>query len=214
MAGTTAGEHVQVIVLLVDRDFPADDRDGIAAAATASAASYRASVDDPVWDVWLGEAMAKSVRRADAKTFRKVQEQVPGSTLVMVGDAAAVAFPPMPNNALPKTLSRLQVSGTTLPRHDAAPVSAAGTVDVLLNADLDMSTGKAAAQAAHAFLLWSASALDDVTATPRIRFVPADEVAVAATEHGDAAVIEDAGRTEIAPGSLTAVAFRRTGGAR
>jgi peptidyl-tRNA hydrolase len=213
MAGTTAGEHVQVIVLLVDRDSPADDRDGIAAAATAAAAAYRASGDDPVWDVWLGEAMAKSVRRADAKTFRKVQEQVPGSTLVVVGDAAAVAFPPMPNDALPKVLSRLQVSGTTLPRHDAAPASAAGSVDVLISEDLNMSTGKAAAQAAHAFLLWVGSALDDVTATPRVRFVAADDLVRAATTHGDAAVIEDAGRTEIAPGSLTAVAFRRTDGA-
>jgi len=209
MAGTTVGEHVQVIVLLVDRESPADDRDGIAAAANAAAAAFDASREDPVWQAWFDEAMAKSVRRADVKTFRKLQSQFAGTVTTSVGFGEALAFPPMPNDALPKQLSRLQVSGTTLPRLDAVPATEGGTVEVLLNADLDMSTGKAAAQAAHAFVLWTA-AQNFERRSPHVRFVPAATLASAAASRDDAVVIEDAGRTEIAPGSLTAVAFRRT----
>lgn len=206
MAGTTPGEMTQVIVLLVDRENPSDDREGIAAVAYAAARAHWATPDDPAWRVWMEEAMAKTVRRADAKTFEKLLRDFGDEAFHdQVGDAEALAFVPQPNDTLPKVIKRLQVSGTNLPRLDIVPESDDSVVEVLLNADLHMSTGKAAAQAAHAFVIrgWSPQLVDGA---PRIRFAPAAELERAATEMSGN-VIEDAGRTEIEPGSMTAVAY-------
>ncbi|WIB65351.1 peptidyl-tRNA hydrolase [Curtobacterium sp. MCBD17_040] len=197
---------MQVIVMLVDRDDPCDDRDGIAAVAAAAAAAFRAGAENPVWQEWFGEAMAKSVRRADVKMFGRVREQFPDAAHVRVGAAEALAFPPIPNDALPKLLSRLQVSGTVLPRLDAAPASDGSSAVVLLNADLDMSTGKAAAQAAHAFVLWVGETAGALPAVPSVQFASKATLEQAVLTFSDAALVVDAGRTEVAPDSLTAVA--------
>jgi hypothetical protein len=202
-------EHVQPIVLLVDRENPAPAVDGISAVAGASAISFRArDVNDPAWVEWLSGPFAKSVRRADAKTFRKVITELGDLSPVIyeVGDARAAAFPPMPTDQLPKLLSKLQVSNTHLPDKDsAAPAFGARTPTIWLNADLDMSTGKAAAQAAHAAMLWLIQMPDAPVNAPLVVFRP-QTILEGVAEDFPAAVIRDAGRTEIAPNSLTAVA--------
>jgi peptidyl-tRNA hydrolase len=210
----TEFELIQPIVLLVDRDNPSPDVDGIAAVAEASVTAYwRATIFGQklgAWDEWLSGPFAKTVRRADRKTFDKLRALFTGDaspTRVCVGSAEALAFNPIEPGSMPSALKRLQVSGTTLPRGEA-DVSADRSATIVLNEDLGMSTGKAAAQAAHAlFALHLTGDRHATVSTPRIRFASRTAIDEILNTHESAVSIVDAGRTEIEPGSLTAIAF-------
>lgn len=200
-------ELVQPIILLVDREEPAGEQHGIAAAALASVQAFLKDPDNPNWRLWANGAFAKSVRRADAKMFAKVLAAFPEHTLATVGDASAAGLPPMPAAALPKLLAKLQVSGTQLPAGEPLPPA---PLTIVLNASLEMSTGKAAAQAAHALFAW---VLDGKKAAVEawvasgfplgVAVLPAKEFRKGARKSAGP-VIQDAGRTEIEPGSTTA----------
>ena len=200
-------ELVQPIILLVDREDPASEQHGIAAAALASVQAFLRAPDNPDWRQWSAGAFAKSVRRADAKMFAKVLAAFPDHVLSTVGEASAIGLPPMPAAALPKLLAKLQVSGTTLPIGEPLPPQ---SPSIVLNASLDMSTGKAAAQAAHALFAWL---LESKPATVEawaadgfplgVLELPAKEFRKGARKSAGP-VIRDAGRTEIEPGSTTA----------
>ncbi len=201
---------VQVIVLLVDRESPAPEPDGIAAVALASVLACAADPSNPAWERWLSGPDTKSVRRADAKNYAKTATAHPEAIEATHGRAAAMALPPLPMDALPKALARLQVSGTELPAGTTEPV-AAGLPVIVLNQDLEMSTGKAAAQAAHALFAWVLElgperrtdwirAGHDVSVT----WMREVELLASAATAGAGPLIRDAGHTEIAPGSATA----------
>lgn len=200
-------ELVQPIILLVDREDPASEQHGIAAAALASVQAFLQDQENPAWQQWAAGAFAKSVRRADAKTFAKVVAAFPDHVLSTVGEACAAGFSPMPASNLPKLLAKLQVSGTQLP--DGAPLPAQ-SLTIVVNASLNMSTGKAAAQAAHALFAW---VLDSKPAVVQAWAGAGYPLSVAAlpdkafrkgARKSAGPVIADAGRTEIAPGSTTA----------
>lgn len=201
------GELVQPIILLVDREEPCPEDEGIAVAALASVSALLANPRHPYWRPWAQGAFAKSVRRADAKMFAKVAEEFPDHTLAQIGSARALGFAPMQADSLPKRLAKLQVSGTTLP--PGAPMDPT-TVRIGLNDSLGMSTGKAAAQAAHALFAWALEGKPEELDAWRAAGCPLsverlDSKAFrknARTAHGP--VIHDAGRTEITPGSATA----------
>jgi peptidyl-tRNA hydrolase len=200
-------ELVQPIILLVDRVEPADQDAGIAAAALASVQAYLLGPENPDWQVWAEGAFAKSVRRADAKMFAKVLAAFPDHALAEVGAARAAGLPPMPADALPKLLAKLQVSGTQLP--DGEPL-APRPLTIVLNGSLEMSTGKAAAQAAHALFAWlldagrpAVDAWAEAGFPVGVAHVPAKDFRKGARSAAGP-VIRDAGRTEIEPGSTTA----------
>lgn len=203
----SAQELVQPIILLVDREEPASEHHGIAAAALASAQAFLREPANPDWQQWAEGAFAKSVRRADAKMFAKVLALFPDQAVSTVGEASAVGLAPMPAAELPKLLAKLQVSGTQLPAGTPLPPQ---PLTIVLNASLEMSTGKAAAQAAHALLAWVLeSKVATVSAWAGAGFpvgiveLPAKEFRKGARKSAGP-VIQDAGRTEIEPGSTTA----------
>lgn len=201
------GELVQPIILLVDREEPCPEDEGIAVAALASVSALLANPRHPYWRPWAQGAFAKSVRRADAKMFDKVAAEFPGHTLAQIGTARALGFAPMQADSLPKRLAKLQVSGTTLPPGEPMDPT---TVRIALNDSLGMSTGKSAAQAAHALFAWvlegKPEELDAWRAAGCLLSIERlDSKAFrknARKAHGP--VIHDAGRTEITPGSATA----------
>lgn len=201
------GELVQPIILLVDRVEPAGADQGIAAAALASVQAFMRDAENPSWQLWASGAFAKSVRRADAKMFAKVLAAFPGHVPATVGAARAVGLPPLPADGLPKLLAKLQVSGTQLPDGGALPSQ---PLAIVLNDSLDMSTGKAAAQAAHALFAWLLDAGRPAVDAWAAAGFPVGIVHAGAKEFRKGArrasgpVIQDAGRTEIEPGSATA----------
>ncbi|MFB8241422.1 aminoacyl-tRNA hydrolase [Kitasatospora purpeofusca] len=158
---------------------------------------------------WEDARIRKVVRRARGGEWRRAGE-LPGITVTGL-EAEVRVFPPVPLDGWPKELAKLQVSGTDL--EEAGPVGAAtpGVPVLWLNPELEMSAGKTMAQTGHAAQLawwrlddarrkeWAESgfALAVRTATPG---------AWAELVASGLPLVQDAGFTEIAPGSCTVVA--------
>lgn len=159
---------------------------------------------------WQDARIRKVVRRARGAEWRKA-ETLPGVT-VEGDDALVRVFPPVPLDGWPKELAKLQVSGTDL--DDPEPVAATvepGLPVLWLNPDLDMSAGKAMAQAGHAAQLawWELTAAEraawqDSGFRLAVRTAPRERWAE--LSGSGLPVVRDAGFTEIAPGSATVVA--------
>ncbi|SCK43328.1 Peptidyl-tRNA hydrolase [Streptomyces sp. WMMB 714] len=159
---------------------------------------------------WEQRDIRKVVRRARGAEWRRAQA-LPGIT-VTGGTASVRVFPPVPVDGWPKDLSRLQVSGTVL--DDAHPPArpVAGTAVLWMAPGLEMSAGKAMAQAAHgAQLAWWRLPSEDRAAWAATGFALAVRRAPDRAEwerlvRSGLPVVQDAGHTEIAPGTCTVVA--------
>nr|WP_199832859.1 aminoacyl-tRNA hydrolase [Streptomyces puniciscabiei] len=158
---------------------------------------------------WEDARIRKVVRRARGAEWRRA-EALPGITVT--GKSVEVrVFPPVPLDGWPKDLAKLQVSGTELDDPEP-PVPAGPAQPVLwLNPGLEMSAGKAMAQAGHgAQLAWWAlsdterGAWRDAGYALAVR--TADPADWARLTGSGLPVVRDAGFTEIAPGSCTVVA--------
>ena len=200
-------DTVQPILLRVDKEEPAAHRDAIAAAAAAGVLAYANRTGDEAWEDWVTGRFTKTVRRAGPKPFAKLCAAAP-SGIVRIGKAEAAAFEPQRYEDMPRALRALQVSGTQLP--DTEPVPATGVPLIILNQDLAMSTGKAAAQAAHALLAWylelDTRRKQEWAAHPgaAVQENPQTVFRRQSRQPGAGPLIVDAGLTEIDPGSPTA----------
>lgn len=150
---------------------------------------------------WYGARIRKVARRARNAAWERVQ-RLPGAT-ARVGTAEARALLPCAIVDTPPEVNKLQIGGTDL-EHDA-PGPAEGPV-IYLDRGLKMSTGKAAAQVGHAAMLLAAQlSYEEVAAWApdfrlSVREVPREEF-----WRLDGVAVVDAGFTEVAPGSVTAV---------
>ncbi|MEN2422615.1 aminoacyl-tRNA hydrolase [Streptomyces rimosus] len=210
-----APQYVLPLVVRIERDAPPARTDALEAAARAvlvlladeratGEGEWAAAVRD-----WQDARIRKVVRRARGAEWRRA-EALPGIT-VRGTDAEVRVFPPVPLDGWPKDLARLQVSGTHLddPQEPGAPDP--GGVVLWLNPELDMSAGKAMAQAGHgAQLAWW-----ELTPAERTSWREAGfplSVRSAAPHQWERLIrdglpmVRDAGFTEIAPGSCTVVA--------
>jgi peptidyl-tRNA hydrolase len=210
-----APQFVLPLVVRIERAAPPARTDALETAARAVLVmlSDERSTGDGEWAKamrdWQDARIRKVVRRARGAEWRRA-EALPGITVT--GKSAEVrVFPPVPVDEWPKDLARLQVSGTDLddpePPADADPAAPV----LWLSPDLDMSAGKAMAQAGHgAQLAWWELTDDQRAAWQDAGFPLA--VRTAAPAHwktlttSGLPVVRDAGFTEIAPGSCTVVA--------
>jgi peptidyl-tRNA hydrolase len=210
-----APQFVLPLVVRIEKSAPPARTDALETAARAVLVmlSDERSVGDGEWAEvmrdWQDARIRKVVRRARGAEWRRA-EGLPGITVT--GKSAEVrVFPPVPLDGWPKDLARLQVSGTDLDDPEP-PVAADVTAPVLwLNPDLDMSAGKAMAQAGHGAQLawWELS--DEERAGWRDAGFPlavraADPARWSELTAGGLPLVRDAGFTEIAPGSCTVVA--------
>lgn len=185
----------------------------IKCAAVASALAWlhtRQTTPEP-WNAWLSGRFTKTVRRAPRAKLDRIADEL-GAVTVHLGESRATALAPVRYEELPRDIAKLQVSGTELPactgrepRRDRAPVR--------LLVDRDLTTGKAAAQGAHALFAWALKAdqanleaWHEYPLTVQVQMVDRHALEAAAT-HTGAVVIRDAGFTEVAPDTLTAVAL-------
>ena len=210
-----APQFVLPLVVRIEKAAPPARTDALETAARAVLVmlSDQRSIGDGEWAEvvrdWQDARIRKVVRRARGAEWRRA-EALPGITVT--GKSAEVrVFPPVPLDGWPKELAKLQVSGTDLDDPEL-PAAADPTAPVLwLNPDLDMSAGKAMAQAGHGAQLawWELS--DEEKADWREAGFP---LAVRTADPGrwgeltssGLPLVRDAGFTEIAPGSCTVVA--------
>lgn len=209
-------EYVLPLVVRLERDDPPARTDALEAAARAVLALLadpRSTEPDGTWHeavrTWTSRRIRKVVRRARGAEWRRAGA-LDGLT-VTHGSAEVRAFPPVPLDGWPRELARLQVSGTDLPPDGRADPPPAGTPVLWLNPHLAMTAGKAMAQVGHAAqLAWLALPAPDRTAWAAGGFPLAVRTAPAsrwpALSDGHLPVVHDAGFTEVAPGSATAVA--------
>lgn len=161
---------------------------------------------------WYDHLIRKIARRGRNKQWDDVQG-LPGVTVDVEG-AQARAFVPSPVEDVPRDLGKLQIKGTELEKdpRGSAPADPA-TALIALNAELEMSTGKAAAQVGHgSMLLAAAMTLEEVHAWAQtgfelqVRELPGEKFRELAARD-DAVLVRDAGFTEVAPDSVTVVAL-------
>lgn len=212
-------EYVLTLVLHVEKnDRPArtDALETAARAVLAILADERStgegSTGEGEWaeamHAWQDARIRKVVRRARGIEWRRA-EALPGIT-VTGGTAEVRVFPPVPLDEVPKDLSKLQVTGTDL-EDDELPAMSPGVPTLWVNPTLEMSTGKTMAQVGHAaHLTWWA--LSD---TARKAWLADDfHLAVRTATptqwkqllRSNLPVVQDAGFTEVEPGSRTVVA--------
>ncbi|MFJ2257157.1 peptidyl-tRNA hydrolase [Streptomyces sp. NPDC087844] len=210
-----APQFVLPLVARIERNEPPARTDALETAARAVLVllSDERSLGEGEWaravHDWQDARIRKVVRRARGAEWRRA-EALPGITVT--GKSAEVrVFPPVPLDGWPKDLARLQVSGTDLDDPEPPADTDTATPVLWLSPDLDMSAGKAMAQAGHgAQLAWWELSGEDRTAWREAGFPLA--VRTADAERWERLVtsglplVRDAGFTEIAPGSCTVVA--------
>ncbi|MGX1880448.1 aminoacyl-tRNA hydrolase [Streptomyces sp. NPDC055287] len=211
-----APQFVLPLVVHIEKDDPPARTDALETAARAVLVMLcdERSLGDGEWAetmrLWQDARIRKVVRRARGAEWRKASA-LPGITVT--GEAAEVrVFPPVPLDGWPKELAKLQVSGTDLDdQRPPSPALPEGAV-LWLSPDLDMSAGKAMAQAGHgAQLAWWELTEADRTAWQDAGFplsvrTPEDGQHWRKLTASGLPIVRDAGFTEIAPGSCTVVA--------
>ena len=159
---------------------------------------------------WYDHRIRRVARRARGKAWDDVQA-LPGVTVGSVR-----AFVPTSVADVPHVLSKLQIKGTDLEQSELLLFDA-NVPTIYVNSTLNMSLGKAAAQVGHAAMLYaaalplnSAHAWAEQGFALNVREVDGVEFSQACNTPG-AVPVQDAGFTEVAPGSTTVVAVPPAG---
>ncbi|GAA0957341.1 peptidyl-tRNA hydrolase [Kribbella koreensis] len=208
-------EYVLTLVLQVEKAERPGQTDALETAARTVLAilADERSVGEGEWAEamrgWQDARIRKVVRRARGAEWRRA-EALPGIT-VTGGTAVVRVFPPVPLDDVPKDLAKLQVTGTDLEDPDELPATADGEPVLWVNPGLEMSTGKTMAQAGHgAHLAWFELSDADRKAWQEDDFHLAVRTATPALWKelmgSGLPVVQDAGFTEIDPGSYTVIA--------
>ncbi|NLG54502.1 MAG: peptidyl-tRNA hydrolase [Rhodococcus sp.] len=161
---------------------------------------------------WTASRIRKVSRRARGGQWLAAQD-VDGVTAEVNG-AQARALVPGPVGELDPRIKKLQIGGTDIEADN--PAEPTGDVPVLwINAGLEMTVGKAAAQVGHAsMILAGAMSTQSVWEWAQIgyrcevRDADAElwNLLVQRVSRGEAVAVRDAGFTEVAPGSMTVIA--------
>jgi peptidyl-tRNA hydrolase len=215
-------EQVLTLVVRVEKNARPAQTDALETAARAVLAilADERSYGEGEWagamTAWQDHRIRKITKRARGAEWRRA-EALPGITITGTGagDGAAPAevrvFPPSPVDDVPVDLFKLQVSGTDFEDSADLPPLEPGVPVLWVNPALEMSSGKAMAQCGHAAQLawwalpdnarkeWQATNFN-LSARTATRPQWADLLKT------NLPIVQDAGFTEIAPGSRTVIA--------
>ncbi|SDS05649.1 Peptidyl-tRNA hydrolase PTH2 [Nocardioides scoriae] len=163
---------------------------------------------------WRAGPIRKVVRRARGAGWTR-QLAVPG-VRSHHGEVDVAVHVPGPVDDVHPEVGRLQVGGLSLEQPDEGPRDPAGRAVLVVNPHVEMTTGKAAAQVGHAAQL----VLQDLPAEAAGAWLatgaPVEVVLDPVGAWGEdwdrlvaraPVVVADGGFTEVAPGTVTVVAF-------
>jgi peptidyl-tRNA hydrolase PTH2 len=185
-------------------------------AGAAAVACVRTFADDPAFAdalaAWRPRPGKVCLRARTAGQWHQVLAE-PHAMAGKADGEAAVALPPRPRSQRGPLLERLQAMSSAL--EPAAATADAGderdAVTYLLNPAAPMSSGKSIAQVAHAAVMAADGGRVEgwVAAGCPARTLAPGPAAFAACAHGAlrVACVQDAGLTEVAPGTMTVVAL-------
>lgn len=210
-----APQFVLPLVVRIEKADPPARTDALETAARAVLVllSDERSLGDGEWAGvvrdWQDARIRKVVRRARGAEWRRAGA-LPGIT-VTGKEAEVRVFPPVPLDGWPKELAKLQVSGTDLDDPQPPPAADPGAVVLWMSPEVEMSAGKAMAQAGHgAQLAWWALSDGERAAWRDAGFAlavrTADPRRWRELTTSGLPLVRDAGFTEIAPGSCTVIA--------
>lgn len=207
---STEAEDPMAMVLVVNNahDTEVVEQAVLSAAVTACVSlllDERPAVQAAV-DRWLSGRIRKIVKRARNKAWDDLSALELAHSFATSGEAQVLAFAPVRVSEQPKALRRLQVSGLDFPKASPASTQFSG-LEILLDARLAMSTGKAVAQVCHAAQLFvmqgsEARVQHWLAANCPTRFTYSQDLAAEARD----IEVRDAGFTEVAPNTLTVAA--------
>ncbi|MGW7581180.1 peptidyl-tRNA hydrolase [Kitasatospora sp. NPDC054768] len=209
-------QYVLPLVVRMERATPPGRTDALETSARAVLtllADPRVTGADGEWAervaAWEDARIRKVVRRARGGEWRRAGE-LPGLT-VHGREAEVRVFPPVPLDGWPKDLAKLQVSGTDLEETVEVTAPEPGLPVLWLNPELEMSAGKTMAQTGHAAqLAWwrleEAQRKEWAEAGFALAVRTASPQAWEELVRSGLPVVQDAGFTEIAPGSCTVIA--------
>lgn len=194
------------IVVHLEKDSVADEREFYKAVALSMANL----VVEPRWEesvaAWMAGRFRKVVRKARGATWNKATSAAENIHTVTSNGAEVAIFEPHKISSVPDHIRKLQVQGIDFP--NVTPVNVEDvhspdglTVVVSINPELEMSSGKVAAQVAHATqLLFMKSEAEKV-----VKWIESGaSFEVIEWENAPNTVeIVDAGLTEIPAGSFT-----------
>jgi hypothetical protein len=204
--------------LVVRRGAFADLETGGVLAGAAAVACLRRFEQDPEYAPAIAawrERPGKVTLRARGGQWDQVLQEEPMTIAGDVAGAAVLALPPQRRSTANPLLAKLQAMASELappPTADALPTAAPDRITYILNPRLTMSSGKAMAQIAHAATLsaatgtvepWIAAGCPGRVVLPKR---PKDFDALCASP-ALSAKVEDAGLTEVPPGTITVLAL-------
>jgi peptidyl-tRNA hydrolase len=206
--------------LVVRRGAFGDLETGCVLAGGAAVMCLRRFADDPEW----AEAIAawrvrpgKVTLRARGGQWDAVLREEDFSYAGELDGAAVLALPPRRRSARSETLVKLQAMASELePLAEVASLQATeGAMTYVVNPSIEMSTGKTMAQVAHAATMSAATGRVEawVAAGCPARVVrPKDKQRFEDTcaREDLTAKVEDAGLTEVPPGTITVLAIPPT----
>jgi hypothetical protein len=180
-------------------------------AGAAAVSCVRRFRDDPDLIAWRPRP-GKVVLRARGGQWDEVLAGEPHALAGDPGGEAVLALPPRRRSERGPLLERMQAMTSALapPPEDPDPKRTPGAVTYLVNPELEMSSGKTLAQIAHAAVMAADGGLDEwvaagcpgqVVRPPRRRFADLCRVPDLAAR------VEDAGLTEVPPGTVTVLAL-------
>jgi peptidyl-tRNA hydrolase len=204
--------------LVVRRGAFGDLATGCVLAGAAAVACLRRFGEDPEWQEAVGawkERPGKVTLRARGGQWDSVLKEEDFTYAGDLDGAAVLALPPRRRSARSETLTKLQAMASELeplPEVEEIPAAHDGELVYVVNPAITMSTGKTMAQVAHAAT--GAAATGDVEAwvansCPARVVVPKAKATFERACHDERMVarVEDAGLTEVPPGTITVLAL-------
>jgi peptidyl-tRNA hydrolase len=205
------------IVVRVEKSAPPQHSAVLCATASAVALALATFTDPDAepgvrgrTERWRHGPIRKVVRRARGAGWNR-QLVVPGAFTHRAHGVEVAVHVPGPVDALDPEIARLQVGGLSLD-DDVGPCAAIeGDVEIFVNPHLSLTTGKAAAQVAHAAQL-VLQTIPDVDASAWVAAAAPVQVTTAGEAEWERlletapVVVTDGGFTEVPPGTRTVVA--------